>query len=342
MHVTAHHKILSFFKNVLLLLVLVIVLAILSLVLVPCFENVSEEIVEGSSTWMASVDGSKLLSDLYLPGTHDSATKYVDLAFFARCQALSIKQQLEVGVRYLDIRLGFDSQGDKDTLAFYHGFCQCRNGAFPWSKPLDLDDVLSECYEFLSNNKTETIIFAVKQERGLDNEQFQTMLLSKIVQSVEYWYLSETMPTLDECRGKLVLVRRFDKIPANLKTPMGIPFLWTDQGDFEQTPLAFNIEPQADFRLIVQDRYKYDVKDKWHAFEKTLYMTNSDESNFSTNVHLNFLSTNGSLAYGHPYYYASRLNKKFLESELSEIAPSWIIVDFGTAKLAQHIFQYNY
>ena len=71
--------------------------------LIPAFETVDKTPVEGSADWMSRLSDEKLISEVVLPGTHDSATQYVQLAFFSKCQALSIKEQLEAGFRYLDV-----------------------------------------------------------------------------------------------------------------------------------------------------------------------------------------------------------------------------------------------
>ena len=58
--------------------------------------------------WMAEIDGKTKLSNISLPGTHDSCTQFIGLSYVFRCQNSSIKAQLENGYRYLDIRLALD------------------------------------------------------------------------------------------------------------------------------------------------------------------------------------------------------------------------------------------
>ena len=85
----------------------------------PQTETVDTTPVEGSADWMKELDGELPLNQIVLPGSHDSATQYVQLAFFSKCQALSIAEQLEAGCRYLDIRLGVD--GHNDTFKLMRG-----------------------------------------------------------------------------------------------------------------------------------------------------------------------------------------------------------------------------
>ena len=57
--------------------------------------------------WMREVDGSKLVSELTIPGSHDSATgesTVINTTHLLKTQSLTISEQLEQGVRFLDIR----------------------------------------------------------------------------------------------------------------------------------------------------------------------------------------------------------------------------------------------
>ena len=81
-------------------------------------ENDSDfEQIKGQS-WMSTLDSSLSLGAIAMPGTHDSgATKDLVLPGTARCQSLTIAEQLDIGVRYFDIRL---RRVDGD-LHVYHG-----------------------------------------------------------------------------------------------------------------------------------------------------------------------------------------------------------------------------
>lgn len=56
------------------------------------------------STWMSKLSSSLPLSSLSIPGTHNSHTCYRALPS-VRCQIVSVKDQLESGIRFLDIRV---------------------------------------------------------------------------------------------------------------------------------------------------------------------------------------------------------------------------------------------
>ena len=77
----------------------VLALAVAALLIIPFTEVADHTYVSGSADWMESVDDEVLLSDMVIPGTHDSATKYCELAFITKCQALTIGDQLAAGFR---------------------------------------------------------------------------------------------------------------------------------------------------------------------------------------------------------------------------------------------------
>ncbi|MBQ9719672.1 MAG: hypothetical protein IJV64_03150, partial [Oscillospiraceae bacterium] len=207
---------------------MLLILLAAALLLIPLAERGDRTAVPGSADWMARLDDGLPLNRLDLPGTHDSATQYAQLAFFSRCQALSVGEQLEAGFRYLDVRLGEDAQTGR--LKLMHGFTDCKTGAGPQSGPLYLDELLRQCYAFLAAHPTEAVVFAVKYEHGeLTTAEFETLLDGYIRADEAYWLLDGAIPRLGEARGRLVLMRRYED-EAGLGSRAGIPLLWFDFG----------------------------------------------------------------------------------------------------------------
>ena len=61
-----------------------------------------------------------------------------------------------------------------------------------------------------------------------------------------------------------------------------------------------------------------------------------------SDIFINFLSTKGTMTYGHPRKYANVINPRFLQMQLEYgKAYGWIIVDYGTEQIARHIFETN-
>ena len=305
----------------------------LVLVAVPMTETGDKTEIPGSADWMADLSDDKRLCELVLPGTHDSGTQFVQLAFFSKCQARSIGQQLEAGFRYLDIRLGEDESGE---LQLMHGFTRCKTGALTKSS-LKLDDVLAECCDFLDAHPTETVVFAVKQEHGaLSVAAFESLLDAAVRENESYWLLTDSMPTLGEARGKLVLLRRYEDA-AGLGARAGIPFLWESQKGHDDASRNLAVENNGSYDLLVQDRYEYGAEDKWNAFTAGM---EAARDRGETDVALHFLSTKGTLAYGHPWYFAHDLNERLIRANLA--LDGWVIVDFASAPLAERIYGCNF
>ena len=312
-------------------LLIVLVFAVMMYV-IPATENVDRTPVEGSADWMKDLPDDMPLSEVVLPGTHDSATKNVQLAYFSKCQALSIGEQLNAGFRYLDIRLGASGE----TLKLMHGFTNCTKSGFPWAGTLVLDDVLTDCYAFLSEHPTETIVFAVKHEHGSETpEQFEALLSAYIEKKPDAWLLSDEIPSVGEARGKIVLLRHYEDKSMPVPT-LGLPCYWqTQNGHDDVTPNAAT-HKNGSYTLIVQDRYEYDTPDKLAAFKKGLAAAQTGKSFLS----VNFLSTKGTAAFGHPFAFAKELNAALLS--MTEPLSGWIVVDFGSSTIAEHIYSCNF
>ena len=82
-----------------------IISAVLVITIMICFvlPSFSAKAVSGNN-WMSAVSSSAKLTEINIPGTHDSCTQYVNASIISRTQTLSISQQLQIGVRYFDMR----------------------------------------------------------------------------------------------------------------------------------------------------------------------------------------------------------------------------------------------
>ena len=121
----------------------------------------------GLGDWMGRLDGKLRLSEINIPGTHDSATQYIFPAYFLRDQDTGVQEQLENGYRYLDVRVALDKNGEE--LKLIHAFGTCRRGAALWSKALSYDDFCDAALAFLDAHPGETVIFCVKPESSGDD-----------------------------------------------------------------------------------------------------------------------------------------------------------------------------
>lgn len=83
---------------------------------------------------MKTLDDNKFISDIAIPGTHDSLALHGGPA--AKCQAWSLVDQLKAGIRYFDLRVS------GDDLKVVHG---------PISQHTTFSDAFNTIKEFLSD-----------------------------------------------------------------------------------------------------------------------------------------------------------------------------------------------
>ena len=152
----------------------------------------------------------KYLDELSIPGTHDSSTCSVDndtepQTSLAKCQQDYIPTQLLEGIRYFDIRLGKNNENGDPGID--HGICYLlkKDGGF-----IHLSDVIGYFKTFLNENPSEALIMLVS--RGNDeatDDSVTTAFANVMDNNSDLFYTSSHVPTLNEVRGKIVLLRRF-------------------------------------------------------------------------------------------------------------------------------------
>lgn len=231
------------------------------------------------SNWMGELPNIISVASLSIPGTHDSGALnepwYIP-SNSVRCQSEPINRQLQMGVRYLDIRCRHVS----NIFAIHHG---------PFYQDINFGDILNDCITFLNNNTNETIIMSVKEEYDPSNNtrSFEETFDDYVSRYPGKWYLGDKIPNLGQVRGKIVLVRRFKAAIV----PKGIDAEnWQDNCTFEINNAS---------SLKIQDNYKVsDSNDKWNNFNKIL-----DESKSMTHpdrLYINYTSGYKSLFFGIP------------------------------------------
>jgi hypothetical protein len=148
--------------------------------------------------WMGTIPGNIRFSMLSIPGTHDAATSSTSSA--ARTQSLTIAQQLEAGVRALDLRPGFTSS----SLEIYHGLV---------STGVTLSAALDATRSFLENHPTETVFVLIHEEDNSfftdphstewSNRVWACLNNYKDIIASAGW-----KSALNACRGKMVVIFR--------------------------------------------------------------------------------------------------------------------------------------
>ncbi len=324
-----------------------IMIAIIVVILVALFvsddNNESDVTIDtnvpysDTAEWMGHIEDDVYLSQITIPGTHNSCSRNVMLGYVMRCQDTDVSTQLEDGYRYLDLRVAMDDKDGNKRIKLVHKFAPCHKDGNLFSEYLYFEDVTKDLYTFLQAHPTETVIVNIKIED--DNHSvrdIQKLLLSEIKANKDYWYTEDEIPTLGDARGRIVLATRFEDSMASGMT--GLNMSWAEQDNNVPADIPYELYVFDNYRLWVQDRYKYSVEDKYGAIVDGLENCEADESTWF----FNFTSTSGDGKIGHPRGYAKALNELLMEYRLKpETSYGIIIVDFGDKDLARHIYYTN-
>ncbi|KAF5569480.1 plc-like phosphodiesterase [Fusarium phyllophilum] len=210
--------------------------------------------------WMGSLDDQSIsIAALSIPGTHDSATSawYNPDLGILRTQDMSITQQLNAGIRYLDLRLGYGHRQDTNgaeikTFVAVHG---------NFTIDLTVQMIFTMLYEWLDAHPTEAIIAQIKADQDqVTSQKVSNSVNDLVMANKQYWALGETIPTLNQITGKIQLIRRFSRPDAynGTSTTFGINATsWPNngQGDIND-PLINPDSPPVS--IAIEDHYCYD------------------------------------------------------------------------------------
>ena len=218
----------------------------------------------GTQDWMSALQGNVKLSRLTIPGTHESGAIYGyasppnNTFAYIYCQEKDLASQLSMGIRCIDIRCRQIS----DTFQIHHG---------PYYMNLEYGSgVRDVCINFLKANPTECILMMVKPE--YDNpgntKTFTEVFDAYLKEREDFFYLGDSIPTLNQVRGKIVLVRRYsinDTVSANHANHGLDPSGWGDNGVFS---LSSQDSSGATVKFEIQDKYSVDQEDVFNKLTR--------------------------------------------------------------------------
>ena len=293
--------------------------------------------------WMKYVDDNKFLDELSIPGTHDSGTCSVDndtepQSSQVKCQQDYIPTQLLEGIRYFDIRLG---KGNDPGICHGDFYLFKKDGYY-----LHLSDVIGYFKTFLSENPREALIMLASRGNDEATDDSVTTAFAKVMDdNPDLFYTSSHVPTLDEVRGKIVLLRRFrlagnsasghtwgldltewdDKIKAHSDSTTMC--LVQDARGFEAAGETGDKEPYCT-KVYAQDKYKLTGTDKlsWvdNALKETTGRTRNkvdvvDDDGAKVQVQercwsINYTSCTGLSHGGNPFTSARVVNEHLYKS----------------------------
>ena len=277
----------------------------------------------GVSDWMSGLQDNISISKISIPGTHDSGAmrEVPSNSGTAKTQNLTINEQLNAGVRFLDIRC----RHIDNSFAIHHGAIY---------QNLNFDDVLNACYAFLDSHPTEMIVMSVKEEYNASNttRTFEKTFDSYVQKNPSKWDLGNTIPNLGAVRGKIRLLRRF-----SAETSKGIDASsWADNTTFEINNSAAPLKVQDYYQVSNND-------DKWTKIS-TLF--NEAKNDTSGKLFINFTSGYKPLIFGIPSIptVSNNINPKLKTFFQSNTQGTFGImpIAFVNAELAELIIKTNF
>ena len=181
---------------------------------------------------------------------------------WSRTQALNIRQQLKLGVRYLDLRVSKCQQDNRYYIA--HTFCG----------PL-LKDVLKEVHDFLTEHHGEYILVEVTPVSDVDHIELHGIIERHLGQFLlkrerECYQVSPLSLTLSHLaqKGRLVL---FYKLPAMFGYMENVPCFWDSRSI--HAPFITSLDPSVKesyqlekFTSFSEDYYKPEDRKHKHLF----------------------------------------------------------------------------
>ena len=249
------------------------------------------------ANWMSLLPDDRYLSELNIPGTHDSATANVEGSWNASynkvaCQKYFIEQQLYAGVRALDLRTRWHG----DDMVMVHGDFICHTPDHNnRSKNKTFRSVLDTVINYLDKHPTESVIVTLKIDSG--NEDKGRLALVNILNEYTTNYPDRfycwtetafpntlvaaqnrmTSPTLGQARGKIVLMTRVDMSGAgesSLYSYTGPDLTQWDDSYKDRNHYAQRIESASKVPVYIQDDYSSPDDNKKRQVFNTVYQLN--------------------------------------------------------------------
>ena len=268
-----------------------------------------------ASEWLQAVPGETPLTRLHLPGTHNSAALIEPLAGTARCQNLTIGQQLKEGVRFLDIRC----RHQDDAFSLYHGIV---------SQEQTFAELQKTLASFLAKNPSEFVLVSIQEtsKPSKNSRSFEETARAYFSQQKTLWNLESKLPTLAQVRGQALLLRRFSA---------------SDNLGIDATDWGHN-DTHLNKQLLIQDQFQLSNKNqKWrlvtNLWQHSLKHPDCLSLNFSSGYLKNQIGLPNITAV------SREVNPRLLNHlSTTPIPPGVLILDFASPELVSAIFRQNF
>ena len=200
-----------------------------------------------ATDWLSIVRDETKVCKLSIPGTHDTMTgmgfyqpvlKFV-FNMTAISQVSTLEEQMNCGLRFFDIRpvVSTDTIAKKKILRLTHGISEL-DITFEWT--------IDQLQGFLKAHPTEFFIVKLQFDNGFEDQKDLYSLLSKVLHLSKYdgLFVENWRPdiTVNEMRGKILLLSRFDLRPYNAS--FHYPIVYCDWPD-EDPDIDEDLNPEA-------------------------------------------------------------------------------------------------
>ena len=127
------------------------------------------------SNWMSNINDEVLVNEVVIPGSHDAGTYKMN--WLGETQQFDIDKQLEMGVRYFDIRV---NKIDDNNYVIFHSII---NG-------VEFLPILNSFKEFIINNPSEILLLDFQHFNGNSQEDVYNFI-------TEYLYNNDLLVVND-------------------------------------------------------------------------------------------------------------------------------------------------
>lgn len=261
--------------------------------------------------WMSSINDNRRLSELSIPGTHDTMA-HKDALFpgnpvydYTITQSMRLNNQLDAGIRFVDIRANYQN----GQFLMNHGAVYL-NSTF--------QDVINYSKEFLNTNPSETIFMRIQQQHSkVSNDDFVARLKQYMNSEPGLFYTNgESNPTLGKMRGKIVILL---DVEGNHYYSMGVLNYWN---------------------AIIQDEYKTVASAKVEKVKDHLHLSNNRSS--TSTIYINYLSGTDNIGYlprNNAAYVNPRVTNYFDEQDFNYVGI--VVADYPGKELIQNVINRN-
>lgn len=187
------------------------------------------------ASWMKYLPDNAYVSGVSIPGTHDAATSTLNI--WSKCQSKTLQQQLELGVRFFDLR-----PTGSDDLMIYHGS----------STGVTFDAAIAAMDRYLTANPSEACFVQMQFQSGKGNGTSWASAMGRYLASSAYrdrFLDFRSGLTLGAMRGKILILTRTDYDGTLVG---GKITSWRDDVT-DQTSSIVNGSASA--TLFIQDKY---------------------------------------------------------------------------------------